>query len=316
VTRPRAIFFGTPAFAVPTLEALLEIAEVPLVITQPDRPAGRGMKLTPPPVKVVAQARGIEVLQPTKVRDGELAARMVAEAADVGVVVAYGRILPTAVLEAPRLGCVNVHASLLPRWRGAAPIQWAIAEGDAETGVCLMQMDDGMDTGAVLTSARTPIGADETAAELSERLSAMGADLLRRELPRFIAGGLVPSAQDHERATMAPLLTKEDGRLHFAWTAQRVHDRTRAMNPWPGAHTALDGRRVKIHRTKVLTREGRNEAPGTVTIADRNGICVACGEGQITLLELQLEGKRRVDAAAFIAGHGGLVGERFDGAST
>jgi len=311
VTRPRAIFFGTPAFAVPTLEALLDVADVTLVITQPDRRSGRGMKLKPPPVKVLAEERGIEVLQPKKVRDGTLAARLVEEKADVGVVVAYGRILPRPVLDAPRLGCVNVHASLLPRWRGAAPIQWAVTEGDRETGVCLMQMDEGMDTGPVLACDRTEIGEDETAGELFERLAVLGGALLGRELPGYLRGELVPTEQDHGAATMAPLLAKSDGALDFGVSAQSIHDRVRGMSPWPGAYTTLGGRRVKVHRTRVVAADGRIAEPGTVHIADKNGICVACGEGLVALLELQLDGKRRVDAQAFMAGQGGLTGARF-----
>ncbi len=309
--RPRAIFFGTPAFAVPTLEALLDVADVRLVVTQPDRRSGRGMKLTPPPVKELALSRGVEVIQPKKVRDGTLASRLSAEEADVGVVVAYGRILPPAVLDAPRLGCVNVHASLLPRWRGAAPIQWAIVHGDAETGVCLMQMDEGMDTGPVLACESTPIEENETAAELSERLSAMGGALIRRELPRFVTGELSPSAQDHEAATMAPLLEKRDGRLDFEASARAVHDRARGMTPWPGAQATLDDKRVKIHVTRVEAESGKHGEPGTVVAADKNGICVACGEGLLTILELQLEGRKRVSAEAFAAGHAGLRGARF-----
>ena len=188
MARPRAIFFGTPEFAVPTLRALCQVAEVTLVITQPDRPKGRGMKLAPPPVKLLAQELGIAVEQPTKVRTPELAARLRAEAADVAVVVAYGRILPVGVLDAPRLGCVNVHASLLPKLRGAAPIQWSIVRGERETGVCLMRMDEGLDTGPVFARSSLAIGPDETSAELAERLSALGAELLQAELPHNLAG--------------------------------------------------------------------------------------------------------------------------------
>jgi methionyl-tRNA formyltransferase len=309
--RPRAIFFGTPLFAVPTLEALLEVADVPLVVTQPDRPSGRGMKTKPPPVKELAASRGIEVIQPKKVRDGTLAERIRGEEADVGVVIAYGRILPASVLEAPRLGCINVHASLLPRWRGAAPIQWAIVHGDAETGVCLMQMDEGMDTGPVLACDRTPIEDDETAGELSNRLSQMGGVLLERQLPRFVRGELSPTAQDDSAATMAPLLAKRDGRLDFSQGARAVHDRARGMNPWPGAQTTLDDKRVKVHATTVQAESGSHGDPGTVVVADKNGICVACGEGMIAILELQLEGRKRMSAEAFTAGHSGLAGSRF-----
>ncbi len=311
MSRPRAIFFGTPSFAVPSLEALLDVADVRLVVTQPDRKSGRGMKLRPPPVKELALARDIEVIQPKKVRDGTLAERLVAEEADIGVVVAYGRILPEAVLDAPRLGCVNVHASILPRWRGAAPIQWAIVHGDAESGVCLMQMDAGMDTGPVLACDRTPIEADETAGALSERLSAMGGALLKRALPRYLSGELEPTPQDHEAATMAPLLKKSDGRLDFSQSAKAVHDRARGMNPWPGAQALLDDARVKIHATRVVAEAGEHGEAGQVVMADKNGICVACGEGMVAIDELQLDGRRRMSAEAFTAGHSGLGGSRF-----
>ena len=301
--RFRALFFGTPAFAVPSLEALIAIADVRAVITQPDRPAGRGMKLTPPPVKTLAIERGLSVMQPTKVRTPDFAAALRAHEADVALVVAYGRILPAAVLEAPRLGCVNVHASLLPKWRGAAPIHWAIAHGDTESGVCLMQMDEGMDTGAVLACERTAIEPDETAGELSERLSRLGADLVRRELPRYVRGELTPAPQDHQAATHAPLMEKAHGQIDFSRSARAVHDLVRGMSPWPGAHTTLDGARMKVHRTRVIAEDGRRGEPGAVVRADPHGIEVACAEGLLSLDELQLEGKRKMKAAELLAGH-------------
>lgn len=305
VTSPRfrALFFGTPAFAVPSLAALLDVADVTAVITQPDRRAGRGMRLAPPPVKVLATDRGLPVLQPTKVRTSDFAAQLRAFDADVALVVAYGRILPRAVLDAPRLGCVNVHASLLPRWRGAAPINWAIAQGDRESGVCLMQMDEGMDTGPVLACERTAIGPDETAGELSGRLAEMGAAIVRRELPRFVAGELQPREQDHDSATMASLLDKGHGRVDFRESAQAVHDLVRGMSPWPGAYTTRGDERVKVHRTRVVAPDGTHGEPGTIVRADAHGIEVACGRGLVSLDELQLEGKRRVSAGELLAGH-------------
>ena len=222
-TRPRALFFGTPEFAVPCLDALVAIADVVRVVSQPDRPSGRGLALTPTPVKARATALGIPVMQPTKVKPPELHAELRALEADVAVVVAYGRILPAGILTAPRRGCVNVHASLLPRWRGAAPIQWAVASGDRETGVCLMEMDEGLDTGPVFARAVTAIGADETAGELFARLSREGAALLQRELPRWLAGELRAEAQVGE-PTIARLLEKRDGEIDFAWDAQRGID--------------------------------------------------------------------------------------------
>lgn len=316
MTRPRAIFFGTPAFAVPCLEAVLDVADVAAVICQPDRPAGRGLALTPPPTKELAIARGVAVMQPTKVRTPEFAAELRALEADVGVVVAYGRILPRAVLDAPRTGCVNVHASILPRWRGAAPIQWAIVGGDRESGVCLMQMDEGMDTGPVLACDRTPIGEAETAAELGERLSQMGAELLRRELARYVRGELVATPQDHARATLAPLLEKEHGRVDWSLPARRVHDHVRGMSPWPGAFTTAGGARVKIHRTHVVREDGAHGAPGTVLKMERSGIEVACGSGVVAIDELQLEGRKRLAAADFVAARAWTSGTALGGETT
>jgi methionyl-tRNA formyltransferase len=308
---PRAVFFGTPAFAVPCLEALFDVAEVVLVVSQPDRRAGRGMKLVAPPVKELARARGVEVIQPLRVRSGVLAERVRAAEADVALVVAYGRILPAAVLDAPRVGCLNIHASLLPRWRGAAPVQWAIVEGDSETGVSLMQMDEGMDTGPVLASASISIGPDETAEELSPRLSTLGADLVRRDLPRALDGALVPQPQDHSRATMAPLLGKEDGRLDWSEAARRVHDRVRGLTPWPGAFTTLREARVKVLSTRCLGGAKVDVSPGTILGVDADGVDVACGEGAVHVLELQAEGKRRLPARDFAAGHRLRAGMRF-----
>lgn len=309
----RAIFFGTPQLAVPSLEAVASLAEVVRVVCQPDRPAGRGMKLRPPPVKERALELGLTVEQPTKVRTGELAASLRALEADVAVVIAYGRILPRAVLDAPRRGCVNVHASLLPRWRGAGPIQWAIVSGDRETGVCLMHMDEGMDTGPVIARRTTPIGPDETAAELGDRLACLGADLLRDALPGWVDGRLEATPQPSEGVTLAPLLEKEHGRLDWTAPARAVHDRVRGLHPWPGAFAALEGARVKVHRTEVRAEEGTVAPPGTVVRADaRHGVEVACGSGVVALLDLQLEGKKRLDAAAFLAGHRCPTGARFE----
>lgn len=295
----RAIFFGTPRLAVPSLDAVASIADVALVVCQPDRPAGRGLALRPPPVKERALELGVEVVQPRRVKRAAFAESLRAVEADVAVVVAYGRILPRAVLDAPRTGCVNVHASLLPRWRGAGPIQWAIAGGDARTGVCLMQMDEGMDTGPVIACEATPIDPDETAGELGGRLAQLGAELLTRELPRWVAGEITPTPQDHDAATMAPLLTKEDGRIDWSWTARAVHDRVRGMHPWPGAHTHLGGTTLKIHRTRVVDGEG---PPGAVLAAD-DALVVACGEGAVAIEQLQLAGKKRLKARAFLSGH-------------
>ena len=303
MTRPRVLFFGTPDFAVPTLAALAEIAEVVTVITQPDRPKGRGMKLAPPPVKQLAQQLGIAVLQPEKIRTPEFAASLRELSVELALVIAYGRILPPAILNAPRLGCLNVHASLLPKFRGAAPIQWAIVRGERETGVCLMQMDEGMDTGPVLARASLAIGENETAAELSPRLAVLGADVVRRELPRALAAELTKVPQDHAAATLAPLLRKEDGEVNWSEAARAVHDRVRGLSPWPSAYTTLADIRIKLHRSRVLEEQGVHAQPGQILRADRDGVVVACGQGSLLVSELQLDAGRKLTAAEFLVGH-------------
>jgi methionyl-tRNA formyltransferase len=308
------VFFGTPEFAVPCLSALHEIADVPLVVTQPDRPAGRGMQLAAPPVKVRAQELGIEVVQPKAIRKPEFAERLRAVGADVALVVAYGRILPAEVLAAPRLGCVNVHASLLPKLRGAGPIQWAIIRGETRTGVCLMQMDEGMDTGPVLACEALEIGEDETAGELARRLSQLGARLVRAQLARFVRGELVACPQDHAGATLAPLLTKEQGRIDWTLSASELHALVRGTSPWPGAYTWSGAQRIKLHRTKVLAADGSHGVPGTVLRADRHAIEVACGRGVLAIHELQPDGKRRMSAEQFCAGARLASGARFGAA--
>lgn len=295
----------------PCLEALHSMSDIAVVISQPDRPAGRGLAMRPPAVKKRALELGLDVWQPTKVRTAEFAEKLRSLEADVAVVVAYGRIVPRAVLDAPRTGCVNVHASLLPRWRGAAPIQWSIVHGDAEAGVSLMQMDEGMDTGAVLATASTPIARDDDAATLSDRLSKMGAELLRAELPRYVAGEITPHAQEDSAATMAPLLTKGHGRIDWNKSSQAVHNQIRGMNPWPGAHTILGERRIKVHRTVASTLDPEGAKPGQVIALDPEGILVACAEGTLEIQELQESGRKRVDARAFASGRGVAVGDVF-----
>ncbi len=301
---------GTPAFAVPCLEALFDVAEVVLVVTQPDKPQGRGLTLTPPPVKVLAESRGVRVIQPLKVRDGSLQRELAALDLDFALVVAYGRILPEDVLNTPRLGCVNVHGSLLPRFRGAAPIQWAVVGGDKETGVCLMQMDAGMDTGPELSRRVLAIGENETAGELSERLSKLSGQFIREDIPRFVRGELVAQAQPIEGVTHARMLEKADGALDFTQAAQALHDRVRGLSPWPGAFTALSGRRVKVHVTRVVEREGEHGPAGSVVSADGSGITIACGKGVLRIDELQADGKKKMGASVFLAGHPIQQGDR------
>jgi methionyl-tRNA formyltransferase len=304
MTRPRAVFFGTPAFAVPSLVSLSSVADVVAVVCQPDRPAGRGNVLQAPAVKVAALERGLEVRQPEKLRDGVVAAWLRELSLDVAVVVAYGRILPPDLLAAPRLGCVNVHGSILPRHRGAAPIQWSVLSGDDETGVTLMQMDEGLDTGPMLATRRTPIGPDETSADLFGRLSHLGAELVREELPKFLDGKLPPVPQDHAAATLAPLLTKELGRLDWRQTARQVHDKVRGLQPWPGCSTTLGARRLIVSATRLddpPTVVGG--APGEVVVIARDRVWVATSHGLVALTELQFEGKKRMSAKEFMAGH-------------
>ncbi len=306
-SRFRAIFFGSPAFAVTSLESLHSIAEIAGVVCQPDKPAGRGLALTPPAVKVRAAALGLPVVQPSKLKTGEFAEWVRAQGADVALVVAYGRILRLDVLEGPRLGCVNVHGSLLPKYRGAAPITWAVVHGEAETGITLMKLDEGMDTGPTFARASTPIGADETAGALGERLAQIGADAVREWLPKYVAGACVLAPQDDTQATMAPMLEKDDGRIDWSKHAQRVHDHVRGMSPWPGAFTTARGRPVKVHATHIVSGERPSARAGEVVIADKSRLLVACGEGTVELVTVQPEGKRTMRASDWVMGR--AVGE-------
>jgi methionyl-tRNA formyltransferase len=298
----RIAFLGTPAFAVPALDALARAGHPLLaVVAQPDRPAGRGQELREPATKAWARARGIRVLQPEKVRDGRLAADLRALEPDLLVVVAYGRILGPDLLTLAPQGALNVHASLLPRWRGAAPVQWAMAEGERETGVTIMQMDEGLDTGDVLLQRALAIGADEDAEHLARRLSVLGGEALVEALDLLAAGRIVPARQDASRATLAPVLTRDHGRLDFSLQAQRLADRIRAFRPWPGAHTSVGGRTLKVHAAEARAEAGL--APGEAR-PGAGGLLVGCGGGSaLLLLEVQLEGKKRVPAVDFLKGH-------------
>lgn len=304
----RALFFGTPELSVPSLEALAEIATVVGVVCQPDKPASRGMKLAAPPVKERALAMGLPVVQPIKLRTGEFAEWVREQNADVALVIAYGRILPQDVLDGPRLGCVNVHASILPKYRGAAPITWAIVRGEKETGVSLMKMDAGMDTGDVLEIRRTPIGEDETAGELGVRLGRLGADAVRESLPRYVRGELPATPQDSSKATTAPILEKENGRMDWKKSAEEVHDHVRGMNPWPMAFCFRDGKRVIVHRTKKVDATA-TAAPGTVVLADKTRVVVACGSGHVSLERVQLEGRKAITGAEWFLGRGVAEGD-------
>lgn len=298
----RAVFFGTPEIAVPSLRALASRFEVTAVVCQPDRPAGRGLKLQAPAVKLAALELGIAVAQPTKIRTPEFLGWLVEQRADVAVVLAYGRILPGPVLAAPARGCLNLHASILPRYRGAAPINWAIVRGETETGMSLMQMDEGLDTGPVFTVRRLSIGEDETAGELAVRLGVLSADMVRDDVPRVVGGELVAVPQDHGAATSAPPLEKEQGRIDWQKRAAEVHNHVRGMNPWPSAFTTIGGKLLKVLATRRSTLQSTSDAPGTILTADSGGVLVACGDGVLEILRAQMEGKKPLDARELVAG--------------
>lgn len=305
----RAAFFGTPAIAVPALSALAGLAEVAVVVCQPDRPAGRGLALSEPAVKTRARELGLEVLQPTKVRTPEFAADLASRQLDVALVMAYGRILPPAVLAAPRRGCMNLHASILPRYRGAAPITWSVVRGETVTGVSLMQMDEGMDTGPVFIVREVPIGPDATAGEVAELLAACAAEVVRLDLARAVAGELPATPQDHAAATMAPMLSKEDGRIDWSLPAQRVHDHVRGMSPWPGASTTLGGKLLKVLATRMAPGDA-GAPPGEVVTAHKGRCEIACGQGRIELVRAQVEGKKALTADELVSGRTLAVGTR------
>jgi len=298
----RALFFGTPDIAVPSLRALAAVADVAAVVCQPDRPAGRGLKLQAPAVKQAAIELGIPVVQPTKIRTPEFLAWITDQRADVALVLAYGRILPPPVLAAPARGCLNLHASILPRYRGAAPINWAIVRGETETGMSLMQMDEGLDTGPVFTVRRISIGENETTGELAVRLGDLAADLVTGDVPRVVRGELTAAPQDHVAATLAPLLEKEQGRIDWQKSAAEVHNHVRGMTPWPSAFTRVGDKLLKVLATRRSTLAAPGEPPGTIVAADSGGVLVACADGVLELLRAQVEGKKPLDARDLVAG--------------
>ena len=297
----RICFFGTPQPAVPSLQAFLDApdVEVAAVITNPDRPSGRGYKLTPPPVKVLAQSAGTAVWQPTKAR--EILDDLAALEVDACAVVAYGALLPRAVLDAGGRGFVNLHFSLLPRWRGAAPVQHTVLAGDRVTGVTCFVLEEGMDTGPVLASLRTPVGEDETAGELIERLAREGAPVLVSAVRDLVQGRVEPAVQDHDAATLAPKITPDDARLDWPLEASALHRAVRAFNPVPGAWTTVEGDRLKVHR--AVRRDTAGHVPGFVHDIGADGPVVACGEGSLELTEVQPAGKPRMSGAAYANGY-------------
>ncbi len=297
----RVAFLGTPAFAVPALEALARAGhDVATVVAQPDRPAGRGNALREPATKIWAREHGIPVLQPEKVRDGKLAAQLGALGLDVLVVAAYGRILGADLLTLAPLGAINVHGSLLPRWRGAAPIQWAVASGDAETGVTIMQMDEGLDTGDILLQRAMPIRPDDTAETVSERLADLGGRALVDALEALGRGAVVPVRQDPAQATAARILEKEDGRIQWTRPAPEIAARLRGFTPWPGAFTTVDGKLLKILAAAPEEVRSPTAAPGSAARVNGRGMAVLCGEATALLVtRVQPEGKPAQDALAF-----------------
>jgi methionyl-tRNA formyltransferase len=296
---PRLIYAGTPEFAVPPLQALIRTGQAPVAVyTQPDRPSGRGRKTRPSPVKATALTAGIPVLQPTTLRDAEAIAELAALQADLMIVAAYGLILPRAALDAPRLGCINIHASLLPRWRGAAPIQRAILAGDQMTGICIMGMEAGLDTGPVYLSRKVGITADETGGSLHDRLAAVGAEALLAVLPAILDGSAKPEPQDDDRATYARKLDKAEAEIDWTRDAPAIERQVRAFNPWPVAQTRLGGEVLRLWLARALP--GGGGPPGAVLQAGRDGIDVATGDGLLRILRLQAAGKRPVDAADFV----------------
>lgn len=289
----KIVFMGTPDFSVPALRAIAAQHPVVAVYTQPPRPAGRGQQPRPSPVQTCAEALGLPVRHPERLRTPEAQADFAALGADVAVVVAYGLILPQAVLDAPRMGCLNIHASLLPRWRGAAPIHRAVLAGDAETGVCIMRMEAGLDTGPVLLRAATPIGAQDTTADLHDRLSAMGADLILQALDRL--ADLIPEPQPEAGVTYAAKIDKAEARIDWTLPAEQVDRRIRALSPFPGAWCDMGGERVKLLRSRLAPGHG---APGQVL----GGLTIACGTGAVEITEAQRPGKRPMAAAEFLKG--------------
>lgn len=305
----RFIFMGTPDFAVPCLERLIAAGHEPAgVFTQPDKPVGRKQVLTPPAVKTCAIAHGIPVYQPSTLRDGTALAVIRELKPDIIIVAAYGKIVPKDILDYPRYGCVNVHGSLLPAYRGAAPIQWSVINGDAETGVTIMQMNEGLDTGDILYQKAIPIAPHDTAESMFDRLSALGADMLIEALEMLEDGALTPVPQNDGAATYAPMLDKQISVIDWNKPALRVHNLIRGLYSWPIAQTVLDGKKLKIYRAHFCPDGGR---AGTVISVDP--LAVACGDGSVVIDELQLEGKKRMDAKTFLIGHPMSIGDTLGG---
>jgi methionyl-tRNA formyltransferase len=310
----KLVFMGTPEFALPSLQRLiLGGHEIAAVFTQPDKPAGRGKQIHAPPVKTLAVEQGIPVHQPAKIKTNEeVRQRLESISPDACVVAAYGKILPAWMLAIPRLGCINVHASLLPKYRGAAPINWAIADGERETGITIMQMDAGMDTGPILSQRSTSIGEDETAPELSARLARMGAELLSETLPQIERGEINPLPQHDTEATYAPMLKREDGLIDWQMTAGEIANRVRAFQPWPGTYTDFRGERLILWRAREASEmiSLKGAEAGSILSIDESGMTIACADSSaLGIEEIQVEGKRRMSARDFANGARLKVGD-------
>ena len=310
----RLVFMGTPDFAAASLEALLRSDDsIVGIVTQPDRPKGRGQILTPSPVKLLAQREQIPLFQPLKMKDPEFLQALAGWKPDLIAVAAFGRILPPAILALPPLGCINVHGSLLPKYRGAGPIQWAIINGEIETGITTMLMDEGMDTGAMLLQETIPITPDDTAGTLSPRLAELGGRLLVKTIARLKAGSLVPRPQDSSQATLAPLLKKEDGAIDWVLPATALVNRVRGLSPWPGAYTTVaGGDRWTIWRALALPGHV-TKPPGVIVAITHEAIHVATGEGVLAVMELQPANSRRMAVSQYLAGHPIVVGLQLGG---
>lgn len=301
---------GTPEFAVPSLEALLRSdGQVVGVVSQPDRPKGRGHQLVAPPVKLVAERAGIPVLQPLKIRTPEFLQALSAWQPDLIAVAAYGRILHTPILRLPPMGCVNVHGSLLPKYRGAAPVQWAVIKGETETGITTMLMDEGMDTGPMLLQEKLQISPDDTAGTLASRLAELGGRLLIDTITQLKAGTLMPKKQDDGQATMAPILKKEDGLIDWTMSATALANRVRGLSPWPGAYTFFGGERWNIWRALVKL-DATTDNPGTIVAVNKQAIVVATGDGLLDIREIQTANSKRMPVRQFLAGHNVTAGEQ------
>ena len=309
----RMLFFGTPAFALPSLDRLVEAGHaVAAVVTQPDRPKGRGQRVAAPPVKLRALEHGLTVLQPDRLRDDRTIDRLRSLQADLAVVAAYGRILPQSLLDIPRLGFLNVHASLLPRWRGAAPVHRAILAGDEETGVTIMRVVLALDAGPMLSYVRTPIDPDETSSLLEGRLAQLGGRLLVETIDQLDRGALREEAQDERAVTYAAKLDRRDGVVDWARPARQIHNQIRGLHPWPLAAARLGGTRLLLHRSTLATAAFPAVAPGTIVDLTDEAITVACAPGHVRLLEVQPEDRRPMPVSAFLHGHRVAVGETFE----